>query len=78
MIFTDGIHLVSDNSLDELHEFAQKIGLKRKWFQDKRLPHYDITSKRIFKISLDNGAKITTSRDIVKIIKKVMSNGMDS
>jgi len=25
------------DTLEELHEFAQKIGMKREWFQDKRL-----------------------------------------
>ena len=35
------------DSLEELHEFAQKIGLKREWFQDRpRLPHYDLTVTR--------------------------------
>jgi len=31
MVYTDGIHLVAD-SLEELHEFAHKIGLKREWY----------------------------------------------
>ena len=36
-------HLLAD-SLTELHDFADKLGLKREWFQDKaRYPHYDIT-----------------------------------
>lgn len=41
-------HLFAD-SLDELFELADKIGLKRSWFQDNsRLQHFDITeSKRI-------------------------------
>lgn len=38
-------HLFSDtHNLAELHAFAEKIGLKRCWFQNhKSLPHYDIT-----------------------------------
>ena len=36
-------HLVADD-LQELHDFATKLGLKREWFQNHRLqPHYDIT-----------------------------------
>lgn len=36
-------HLVAD-SLDELHQFAHTLGLKRAWFQaDASLPHYDVT-----------------------------------
>jgi Protein of unknown function (DUF4031) len=37
-------HLVAD-SLDELHEFAARLGLKRAWFQNKAsYPHYDVTT----------------------------------
>ncbi len=36
-------HLVAD-SLDELHAFAEELGLKRAWFQDRAsYPHYDVT-----------------------------------
>lgn len=36
-------HLVAD-TLDELHGFAHRLGLKRTWFQDKAsYPHYDVT-----------------------------------
>jgi len=34
------------DSLEELHEFANKIGMKKTWFQDRKLPHYDLTVKR--------------------------------
>jgi hypothetical protein len=37
-------HLDAD-SLDELHAFADKLGLRRSWFQSKTLyPHYDVTT----------------------------------
>jgi hypothetical protein len=36
-------HLYAD-PLEELHAFAEGIGLKRQWFQDKAgFPHYDLT-----------------------------------
>jgi len=38
-------HLFADD-LDELHEFAEKIGLKRNWFQHPpkaSYPHYDLS-----------------------------------
>lgn len=38
-------HLIAD-SLDELHNLAAIIGLKRGWFQDKSLPHYDLTANK--------------------------------
>lgn len=45
-------HMVAD-SLDELHEMAGKLGLKRSWFQGKKLPHYDVSmSKRAQAIEL--------------------------
>lgn len=37
-------HLVAD-SLNELHEFAAALGLRRNWFQGKAsYPHYDVTT----------------------------------
>lgn len=39
-------HMVAD-TLEELHQMAETIGLSRGWFQDKkRLPHYDLTIGR--------------------------------
>jgi hypothetical protein len=39
-------HLVADD-LQELHDFATKLGLKREWFQSHRIqPHYDITEAK--------------------------------
>jgi hypothetical protein len=49
-------HLTADN-LDELIEFAEKIGLKREWLQESRngTPHFDLTlNKR--KLALKLGA----------------------
>lgn len=61
MILTDGIHLASDKSDDELHVFARRIGLKRRWFQDKRMPHYDL-SRRMWVKAEKCGAKRVTTR----------------
>lgn len=36
-----GGHLLTTD-LDELHAMADAIGLKRSWFQNKRIPHYDV------------------------------------
>lgn len=44
----ESCHLMCDpcENFTELHEFAQRIGLKRCWFQNKRggTPHYDLTA----------------------------------
>lgn len=55
-------HLVSDESLDELHEFAVSIGVRRVSFQGD---HYDIdTDTRIEAIAA--GAVRTDARDLVR------------
>lgn len=40
-------HLTVDGEtprhIEALHDFAQRIGLKRSWFQKKSTPHYDLT-----------------------------------
>jgi hypothetical protein len=37
-------HLVAD-SIDELHAFAELLGLRRQWFQERSFyPHYDVTA----------------------------------
>ena len=39
----ENCHLTAD-SLEELHAFASRLGLKRAWFQaHARWPHYDLT-----------------------------------
>jgi hypothetical protein len=35
-----------EDPLEELHVFAERIGLKRRWFQEKSTPHYDLTPAR--------------------------------
>lgn len=38
-------HLIGDTAA-ELHAFAASLGLKRAWFQNSNLPHYDLTSNK--------------------------------
>jgi hypothetical protein len=63
-------HLISSESLDELHCFAKKIGLKREWFQahDKH-PHYDLTTTRKRHLAILHGATLVSSKEIVRILK---------
>lgn len=67
-------HLVAD-SLDELHEFAYRLGLKRRWFQDKRLPHYDLTTARKRRRAVIEGAWLVTSREIVVKARELRDKG---
>jgi hypothetical protein len=57
-------HMMAD-SLEELHKFAKKVGLKRQYFQSSRFPHYDLClSKRALALRL--GATSCTTRDLVR------------
>lgn len=59
-------HMVATESEEELHKFAQKMGLKRKWFQTSgRFPHYDLTTKRKINQALAAGAKQVPIKDIM-------------
>ena len=61
-------HLVAD-TLEELHAFAARLGLRRDWFQHKTLyPHYDITlSVRLKAVEL--GAQTCDKRTVVHMAK---------
>lgn len=57
-------HMVAD-SMDELHEFARKIGVKPHFFhRSKTAPHYDITSDQHV-VAIANGAQLVTSREVL-------------
>lgn len=68
MLLTDGIHLASDTSLEELHLFAQtKLGLSRRWFDNhSRHPHYDVVSKPKKKLALEAGAILLKKRALME------------
>ncbi len=54
-------HLASDASLDELHRFADDLGLRREWFQGD---HYDVPAE-VRDHALSLGAVPVDSRDLV-------------
>lgn len=60
------------DDIEELHQFAERIGLKREWFQDHPThPHYDLRlSKRIRAISC--GAVAVDNLKFVKLCSKFM------
>jgi len=52
--------------IDELHEMATRIGMKRHWFQDKpRFPHYDVSASRR-SLAIKYGAKEVDSSEYVR------------
>ena len=59
-------HLVSDASFEELHSFAEQLGIPRRAFQGD---HYDVpTEYRERAISL--GAETVTSRELVRRLRE--------
>jgi len=75
MVYTDKIHLVSD-SINELHEFANLIELKKYYYHGfkKEHPHYDLTNNEILNKAINNGAIIKNSKEILLISKKSKLN----
>ncbi len=54
-------HMVSTVGRDELHAMADKLGLKRAWFQTGSFDHYDIVpTKRA--LAIQHGAVAVNSR----------------
>lgn len=63
-------HLVAD-SIHELHAFAEQLGLKREWFQDRTMyPHYDVTVK-VKERALALGAYTGDKRTIIMCAKRL-------
>jgi hypothetical protein len=54
-------HLVSDESYDELHEFAARLGLPRRAFQGD---HYDIPEP-LRERAIELGARPVTGRELI-------------
>lgn len=60
-------HMMTNGSIEELHDFAKGLGLKREWFQNTgNHPHYDVSeSKR--KAAINRGARAVSAREIFRI-----------
>ncbi len=60
-------HLRAD-TLNELHEFARTLGLRRAWFQGRasRFPHYDLTTTNARRRAKAAGAIEISVRDMVR------------
>lgn len=62
-------HMFAD-TLDELHEMAAAVGMKRAWFQNHpSLPHYDLVpSRRQRAVAL--GAQEVTRREMSEFMRQ--------
>lgn len=54
-------HLTAD-TLEELHAFAVKLGLRRTWFQPLSSPHYDLSPPKRAR-ALELGAVFVPARE---------------
>ena len=64
-------HMWSDQSTEELLDFAEKIGLKRSWVQTGSwLTHFDLVQKYRDK-AIENGAIPLNRRDTVSLWRKM-------
>jgi hypothetical protein len=62
-------HLVAD-TLEELHEMADKVGVARRHFQNgSSFPHYDICKAKR-EIAVSHGAKPVTRRELVVVMRR--------
>lgn len=63
--------MVAD-TFQELHTFAESIGLKRSYYEGVRAnhPHYDLIGKMQIK-AIEAGAVIITTRELIELSKKM-------
>lgn len=66
----EACHLFAD-TIEELHVFADQIGLRRSWFQHKLggMPHYDLNGTRRT-LAVINGAQEADACKTVEYIRK--------
>jgi hypothetical protein len=55
-------HLVSDTSLDELHTFAQRLGIPERGFDGD---HYDLPEEHLDR-AIAAGAELVSSAELVR------------
>jgi len=64
-------HMWSDKSSEELLDFAEKIGLKKKWIQTSRrgIVHFDLI-ERFREKAIQNGATPLMNREAYEMRKR--------
>lgn len=66
---TDGKrHLICDPySIENLHQMADDLNIRRCWFHVGNIPHYDVPKKRMDEIL--SKCEIVSSKEIVRIAR---------
>ena len=67
---------VEPSTVDDLHAFAAKLGLRRAWFQPRSTPHYDLSPAK-HGLALRLGATFLSAREQAKnrIAKRQLEGG---
>ena len=61
-------HMLADTA-EELHSMADKIGMERCWFQNQRVPHYDVSMGQRC-LAIRSGAIAINRKKTVELIRK--------
>lgn len=67
-------HMATDGSIEELHLFAEQIGVKRHFFHRGEKPHYDINEDQRL-VAITAGAVEVSSKYIVRLFQVENVNG---
>lgn len=62
-------HMLAD-TLNELHQMADLIGVDRRWFQPLSSPHYDVCQKKRQR-AIELGAVVIDRKETVRIIRRL-------
>lgn len=62
-------HMVAD-TLAELHEMADRIGMRREWFQPISYPHYDLSLTRR-RAAVEAGAIEVDRRGLGEVLRRL-------
>jgi len=67
--YNQSAHLMAD-TVEELHEFAARLGLKREWFQDRKTgKHYDLTVRMWYK-ARQAGAQLVNGPKFLELVRR--------
>lgn len=77
-VYIDSIGHIAADSLDELHAFARRLGLKPEWFQNKgALSHYDATTAWRRQRAVAMGAKQVQRKEMPAIVRRMNAGGSE-
>ncbi|MBK7935473.1 MAG: DUF4031 domain-containing protein [Acidobacteria bacterium] len=68
-------HLIGD-SVEELIQFAVRLGMKEEWFQPKSSPHFDLTAEGR-EIAVRNGAIELNQRELIAKLRELRHKDRD-